>query len=354
LISVKQFDVLLKVAMEQADENSRRTLLQGFLRNTDVLKELVANNQVEVVLQFVKEEHEPYWRSSLLSPILSSPDVIKHFAKSGKLDSFFELMEVNANPNSHNQALSYLVGRGDAIKILLDCDALEGLIKCIQKNSAGSYQGQFLGRLMTNSVTLQWLKAKKKTALLLTSADPEDAQARQTYLSRILSYTTSVDALIATGHFDKMVATAKEQPDNTRGTVLRGLLANRSVAQHLVKAKKVDSLLKIVQEETHPSARQAGFSGLFSNYTAMPLLIQAGHYATFRKEIDAVEDPAQRGVLFGDFLNGRNVLEEVVKQGDTDLLLEYAGSDNDNARKQFLERLFRNRNAIGLLIEKGH
>lgn len=360
MIAGKDFDALLKAAIKQADANARRNLLQNVLRNNDVVKKLVASKQLETVLELVKSETEPYWRGSLLGSILSSPDVVKYFAENDKLGTYFELLSSgggSSNPfgGGYNSALSNLINRRETINALLEHDGLEQFVESIKMTSAGQYQGNLLGQLMTNQATVQWLKRKKKIDFLLTviGADDEDAQARSVYLTRILAYTTTVNALIAGGHFEKMVSLAKKQPDNMRGQALRGLLANRSVAQHLVNAKKIDSLLTIVQEDKYPLARQAALSGVFSNSTAMPLLIKAGHYKTFRKEIDAVEDPAQRGALFGDFLNGRGVLEEVVKQGDSDLLLEYAKTDNDKARQQFLQRLFRNRNAIGLLIEKG-
>jgi tetratricopeptide (TPR) repeat protein len=356
LAASKQFDVVFKFATEQADENTRRNLLRSILYNGEVVKTLLASDQFDVVLRLVKAEREPNWRNSLLSPALNSPDVIRYFAKGDKLDLLFELIESASDSNSRNQILSYLVGRSDTIAILVESGHLDKVVEFIKTKAEGRSKGDLLGRLLTDSTTLEWLKTKKRTDLLLSAAIAKDEndEATSSYLTRLFSYSNAVEPLIASGHFDKLLSLAKQQPDRSRGPVLGGFLANQAVAQHLSKAQDLELLLTLAKEESHEPARTECLRGLFRNYSAMPALLKAGHYATFRKLVEGIDDLSQRAALFGDFLNGQNVLAEVAKQGDVEVLLNYAAAEDAEARNQFLTRMFRNRNAIALLVEKGH
>jgi hypothetical protein len=356
LIAAKQFDVLLKLASEQADANVRSSLLQSLVHNRTVLQTLVAHDHIDTVLGLVQKEPETYARTSLLTAFLATSDVMRHYVKAGKLDSIFEMLANSASSNAGQTLLTSVLGRYDVITVLVENDGLEDALSSIQALTTGATRGQLLGMLSTNFKSVEWLKKNKKSALLMSLAGPEhkDAAARQAYLLVMFAHSNVFDLLIADGHFDKLLELVKNQPDQTRGTALRTFLANRSVAQHLDKNKQVKRLLNLVFEEAHLATRQAALGGLLQNSTAMSQLLAAGHYATLKKEVEAVADPVQRGTLFGDFLRAQGVLDELVKQGEVDLLLKYAEVENDNARKQFLARLFQNRNAVGLLIDKGH
>ncbi|MCA9146292.1 MAG: hypothetical protein KDB05_26080 [Planctomycetales bacterium] len=356
LIAAEQFDVLLGLAAEQADTNVRSSLLQSLVYNRTVLQTLIAHDHIDAILRLIQEERQPFARASLLSSLLATPDVMRHYVKAGKLDSIFKLLAANSTPNSSNSVLASVLGRYDVITILVENDGLEDAISSVQDHTSGAARGQLLGTLLTNSKSLEWLKKNKKTGLLmsLAGAEHEDAAAHQAYLLRLFAHSNVFDLLIADGHFDKLLELVTKQPDQTRGTALRTFLANRSVAQYLDRDKHIDRLLNLVIEEEHLPTRQAALGGLLNSSTAMPKLLEAGHYATLKKEVEAVADPVQRGVLFGDFLRARGVLDELVKQGEVESLLKYAEVEDDSARKQFLTRLFQNRNAIGLLIDKGH
>jgi hypothetical protein len=356
LIAAEQFDVLLKLAGEQADANVRSSLLQSLVHNRTVLQTLVVHDHIDTVLRLIQKEPETYARTSLLTAFLATPDVMRHYVKAGQLDSIFEMLANSSSSNAGQTLLASVLGRYDVITVLVENDGLEDTVSSIQAHTIGANRGQLLGMLLTNFKSVEWLKKNKKSALLMSLAGPEhkDTAARQAYLLVMFAHSNVFDLLIADGHFDELLELIKSQPDQARGTALRTFLANRSVAQHLDKNKQVERLLKLAFDEEHVATRQAALGGLLQNSTAMPQLLAAGHYATLKKEVEAVADPVQRGTLFGEFLRAQGVLDELVKQGEVDLLLKYAEVENDNARKQFLARLFQNRNAVGLLIDRGH
>ncbi|MBP85759.1 MAG: hypothetical protein CMJ64_03425 [Planctomycetaceae bacterium] len=113
---------------------------------------------------------------------------------------------------------------------------------------------------------------------------------------------------------------------------------------------KLNLLLKLVQGEPHLPTRQLCLQGVFRNRAAMSPLMEAGHYAAFRKLIEADDDHLRRAMMFGDFINGGGVLDQVVER---DELFDYAKTEHEAARQQFLTRMFQNQHAITLILEKG-
>lgn len=355
IVATEQLDTVLTFIEKEVHVDTRHVVLGRFLQSQPIVQAVMQDGGLDSLLKLVAREKDAGSRGRLLASILSSSAFRNSANRNQLAEVVVELAKKQSDPKARREFLRALLENYTVVYALSSGNKLKPLWDLIKNDEDDSWKPEAVALLFRTHYAYRLLQEKEEATWVLKLIRETKTQAtREQLLGVLLGNYQAHESLLKEGHFDTLLALAVDLPQASRGRILGGFLSSRAVAQHLMAQKRMELFIELPRDEEDPPTRQAYLQGIFRNYTAMPELIKAGHYKAFRDLIDRETDVVRRVSLFGYFLAGRDVVTEVEKQGDIPRVLEYAALDNQAAKKQFLNQLFRNQLAMGLLVDKGH
>ncbi len=355
IVAHKQLDAILTFSREQTDAASQQKLIELILASAPVIESLLKEGGVERVIELVSKEQDPVRRGRLLGVAISTSGVRTFLQRNGLSELAIKLAKEETNEAARHEFLQALLHDTSFVYSLNNEATVGQLWQLIKADKNTVWRSQALIVLLQSHRANALLRDKEEAAWILKLASDDAAgPVREDIMRFLFPNQEAQRALIANGHFDTMLTLARELPIRSRGEILANFLAGAPVAEHLKATKQIELLITIAKEEPDAAARQLCLQGVFRNSVAMTALLEAGHYTTFRDLIQSDADPARRASLFAAFVQNYQVMEELAKRGDAKLLLAYAETDVEGARRLFLPRLFQNQRAVALLIDEGY
>jgi hypothetical protein len=355
LVEQGKISEVTKFADEHVSAEVRHMVFARLLQSPAIAQALLKEGGVDRMVEFVSREKDAATRGKLMAAAIAS-SAIRNQVRGRALGAIVvKVAKLEKDAAGRREFLHSFLSTNNVIYSFSDTESLRIVWQLVRAEDDKAWQAKTIAMLMRSYRSHALLTNKKEAewvfALVL---DKAAAPVRHELLSVLVNNQQTVSVLVALGRFDTLLTLAKEQPNQARPQIMGSLLANAAVAQELIAKKKLELLITLVQEEQHGPARVASLQGVFRNYAAMTPLMQAGHYDTLHKLAEAEEDPQQRGMLLGDFINGYGVLDQMAKRDALALLLKYANMEHEGGRNQFRTRMFQNHNAVNLLIGKGH
>ena len=355
IVTHRQLDAILKFSREQTDVASQQKLIERMLASAPVVESLLKDGGIDRVLALAGRETDPIRRGRLLGATIASSTVRSFLQRNGLSELAIKLAKNETDKAARHEFLQALLHDTSFVYSLSNEATIVELWKLIKADADAGWRAQSLIVLLRSHRSNALLKDKAEAAWILRLAsDDASGPVREDILRFLLPNLQAQRVLIANGHFETMLSLARKLPLRSRGEILSNFLAGSGVAEHLITTNRTELLIDVAKEESDLAARQLCLQGIFRNSKAMTALLAANHYGTFRDLIQQDTDRARQASLFGSFIQSYQVMGELTKRGDSNLILEYAESKDEAARRQFLPSLFRNHRAVTLLMDEGH
>jgi tetratricopeptide (TPR) repeat protein len=395
LIATAQFDLFLDFAAEQADDNTRRSMLRNLFVNQTNVEALIASNHFSRLLRLIQAEHEPTWRASLLGAVLSSSAVVSYYADAGQLRALLTMIAAEPELVARGRILAYLTNRSDSLAQFVEHGHLDALLALANEHTTGRTRGDILARVISHSKSLQRLEAEQRVGQLLSySSDQdakftaaylsrlflstqaiellvehgyyrdifviattyEDARLRTNFLSRVLQSSKALDQLVVRGDTEALVAiVTKETNETSRRIFLATLLRNETLVDEILKNDLFSKLVKVARANTNVASRRRDLATLLFSAKAIARLAEDGELKPIL--LDALSEPDVKvhEAWFRGIIQNGVCFTALVKRGYGDELLDATEQRISNSTRRSLQQtIFSNQQAIAMLFEQGH
>ncbi len=361
LVEDDHFEGFLEFARKNAEPEQQAALVQRVVQHPDVVQAIVNASGVDGLVDLAAVEEDPGQRGVLLAQIAGSSGVRQAMQVDGQRDLVLQLAAKREPPAMHNQYMKGILNTGHGHSLFQQPDSRQAVWELIEPDlpetdlADKDWRGEAVFRLLTMSGAQEIFQQAERLQWLIRFLDDQvtDDQ-RQRLLQRVLVDYRLQRTLNAIEYFDPLLAVIRKTADDQRGVLLARLVAMTSV-QRLADAGQIDRVLTLAREETVERARVAYLENLFRNQSAMASLIAAERYDALWELLEHQENTDQYAALRGDFYSTSAVLHRLQQQEQVDTLIEFAKRQTvPDARHEYLVKLFRNQQAMRLLIEGGH
>lgn len=361
LVEGEQFEGFLEFARKNAEPEQQAVLVQRIVQHPDVVQAIVTNSGVDGLVELASVEEDPGRRGELLAQIAASSGVRQAMHADGQLDLILQLAAKREPIAMHNQYMKGILNSGHGHSLFQQPDSRQTLWELIEPDLPAAdladkdWRGEAIFRLLTMSGAQEIFHQAKELRWLIRFLDDQvtDDQ-RQRLLQRVLVDYRLQRTLNAIEYFDPLLAVIRKTSDDQRGVLLARLVAMTSV-QRLAEADQIDRVLALARDEAVAPARVAYLENLFRNQSAMASLIAAERYDPLWELLLDQQGADDYAALRGDFYSSGAVLNRLQQQDQVDTLIEFAEQQTmPAARHAYLLKLFRNQQAIHLLIEREH
>jgi len=348
-----RLEQVLQFASEHVDEAARRTVLERLFQTPTIIQALTDQGGIQRVLDLAAREQAPAARGRLLGLAFSSLPMRQHLASRQQYGLALKFAKDEVDEVTRHEYLKALLESSPMAFSSLDSPTQRELWQLVKADADRTWRAGAVRILLSTRQGAVMLRDKDELAWLFTVVEQDAPPAERTNLLTVLLGGEFQGLLISRGYFDQLLTLARAEPDPSRGRLLASLVSGPLAMQHLKQTGRLDLLLELAQSETQPRARVDYLQGLFVNPYAMPALLEAGRYDTCLAMIRGEQDAVDQARLFGAFLQGRNTLETMVRQGQLELVLQFADELPAAARRVYLQHIFQNPLALSLLLDRG-
>lgn len=353
LVKNGELPTLLEFIQAKADAQMQKTIYTRMFQSSSTVRTLLTTNKLEELIKLITDVNDAEVRGQLLAQLMGNSAVRSRLQNEGKMMLIIETADNLKDEVSQRAYIKQLLRT--SIMYSLSEEMMAGLWKSIRNVKDFDWQADTLSGLLGHSRFYQMLEKKEDTAWLLDVVQRSDAEAASAMLNSLLNNSRVHTILIEHGHFDQLLKLVLEAKGETQGAMLGRLVGSSAIANHLKNQKQMERLVALAKQQEDPEIRADVLRGLFKNFTAMQALMEAGQYDVLYELVLAEKNESDRCALVGDFFKGGGVTEYLVKNKKRPLLLSYLDEKfSDDARNEYMQRLFTNTAAMNELLDEGH
>ena len=353
LVKKGELPKLLEFIQAKADAQMQKTIYSRMFQSSSTVRTLLATNKLEQLIELLNAVTDSEIRGQLLGQLMGNSAVRSHLQSEGNMILVIDTAENLKDGVTRRAYIKQLLRT--SIMYSLSEEMMAGLWRSIRNVKDFDWQADALTGLLGHSRFYQMLDKKEDTQWLLDVVQRSEADVASTMLTSLLNNSRVHTILIEHGHFDQLLSQVTKSEGESQGALLGRLVGSPAIATHLKSNKQMGRLVVLAKEQQDPQVRGELLRGLFKNFTAMQALMEDGQYDVLYSLVLAEKDEVRRCALVGDFFKGGGVTEHLVKNEQRATLLLYLDEKlGEDARKEYLLRLFSNTAAMNELLDAGH
>ncbi|MCH7726258.1 MAG: hypothetical protein IH991_07245 [Planctomycetes bacterium] len=212
-----------------------------------------------------------------------------------------------------------------------------------------------LGRLLSNTKTIEWLTASKRLDLILDVAIDEENEAARQQMYQYLCSNTTVNALVTHDHFDGFFKLISDVPDAAkRASLLAQLLSNNSTIEYLSGKKKIGLVLELVGNLKDDRARSSFLTRILYSPTIVSAIIENKQFGELVKACRAEPIAKSRRQLLAKLLFTRPAVDQLASTNQLKSVFQDVLDEPDkNARRDIVASWLARSDCVGALIGQG-
>lgn len=346
-------ELLITLARNEEDAESRRQYLQGLFQNSITMKTLIDGGFYDDLWKLVQLDDDPDRHASLRAYFVRDGSVLGVLQERGEVDSVVQFAKDTDDDDARRTYLKLLFGSSQAMSVLFGkghFDALLAMAKA-EENEAGRMT--LLSEFYVNQQVIEQLAKRKQASTLLEfSKELTDQNRRLNFLQRVFYNEKAVTALVEDGKVEEMFALAKGQENKYyRSSLLRAMFNGSAVARYFAKNKKLKELFELLSDEEDDNTRQQIFSSLVNRSETATVIVAAGGLDDMVAAIRTHISPDQQGQLLGRLMMHESVVQELKSREELNRILDFAADQPTiNSRRAYLQALFGSTAAVSALI----
>lgn len=355
MVEAKRLDDLFRFVESNLTKETRSIVLETLFTQSEFTKATLETYGLEKLVALIQREKDPTTRGKLFGRIAVGTTVRTHLSKQGNTAAPIEWARAEKDPVARRAFLDVLFQQRFFMRMRHDAGVLQAMWKIIEEDKNIKWQASALAQVLPHVRTANLFQDEKSIQWILHLIRDVNPQDRSSLLSQIVANQYLRSQLLALGKFEEILTLAREEPVGTRGSTLRSLMSDPRIAQLLQAKGDLQQLLTIAREETDAKSRQDYLLGLFQNPSIMKALVAANHFDATKELIDETTDTGDHALLYATFLSTQAIADEMHNRGQLDSLISYAQMLDDlDARRTYLQQLFRNYHAVRLLVDQEH
>lgn len=359
LVEENRLDRVLKFAQQHLDAKQRSTVLQRLFQISTVVEAILTKRGIDGLVALTATESDPAARGRMVAALVASSAVQQHVPEGARYELTIKLARDEKDESARGEYLKAVLASGVAYRLLRD-DASRKALWELAKEDAGKTASEWrcdaVYRILSTSSSEQILQDADETAWLLRFLrEQPPSQNRARIIERVVADYRLRKALLRHGHFDAVLNVIRDLPAEKRGRSMAQLFSVADPFKSFADAKYVELMVTLAEEETDAEARCQYLEGLFQNQTVMAALVEGGYFDDLWKMVCGERDPVRHATLRGELLRTSAAVGAFAKRDQADMLVKFAqDADNQEARLNYLRRLFASQPAMSLLVDKGH
>jgi len=359
LVEEDRLDRVLKFAGQHLDAKQRSTVLQTLFQIPSAVEAILTKRGIEGLVALTATEGDPAARGRMVAALVTSSAVQQHVPEGTRFELTIKLARDEKDASARGEYLKAVLNSGAGYYLLRDQEsrkALWALVKEDTEKAASDWRGDAVYRILTNSSAHELLSEAGEAEWLLRFLGEEPPpKNRAQIVERMIADSRLRKAVIVRGRFDTMLDLVKDLPADKRGRLMAQLFSIADPFQAFADAKYVELMVTLAEAEEDAEARCQYLQGLFQNQAVMAALIEGGYYDNLWKLVCHEEDPVRHATLRGEFIRTRAAVDAIANKDQAEMLVKFAqDATNQEARLNYLRRLFASQPAMSMLVDKGH
>ena len=359
LVEEDRLDRVLKFAGQHLDAKQRSTVLQRLFQIPSAVEAILAKRGIEGLVALTTTESDPAARGRMVAALVASSAVQQHVPEGTRYELTIKLARDEKDASARGEYLKAVLNSGAGYYLLRDQESRKSLWALVKEDTGkanSDWRGDAVYRILTNSSAHELLREAAEAEWLLRFLGEEPPpQKRAQIVERVIADSRLRKAVIVRGRFDAMLDLVKDLPADKRGRLMAQLFSIADPFQAFADAKYVELMVTLAEEEEDAEARCQYLQGLFQNQAVMAALVEGGYYDDLWKLVCHEKDPVRHATLRGEFIRTRAAVDAIGNKDQVEMLVKFAqDATNQEARLNYLRRLFASQPAMSMLVDKGH
>ncbi len=358
LVEKDNLDVLMKVVDREPSADVRREMLSRLFENASAVASLMETGQLDFVLKLIAMEPQLRVRGQWIQQMMVMSEAIKQLIEGDRLDKFLDFARDNVEPEQQATILQRALQHPDVVKAILDKRGVDGLIAMSSSEKDPGERGKLLATIVASSGVRAALNEDGQRDLILQLGRQEkQAAARNEYMKGVLasgygySLFRDADSRKALWELIKTEASdAGAEAMDWRGEAIYRMMTMSSSDDIFREEAEVKWLLAFLGDQVTEEQRFRILQRLLSDYRMQRILNGEQYFEPLLALVQKIPDN-QRGSLLGRLISLTTV-QRLAAAGQIQRVVALARDEtNEEARKAYLQSLFRNESAMSSLLE---